>query len=124
NAHFMGRQGPRDLPAIMAGFDICFIPYVIDRYTRGVLPLKFFEYLATGKPVISTPLPELAQYGEMIDLASGAEPFAEAIEKRLSDDPHQKQRIELASKNSWEHRIHQILSILEKVYQDKQEDLL
>ena len=124
NAYFLGRKDPQELPSIMAGFDVCFIPYVIDRYTQGVLPLKFFEYLATGKPVVTTNLNELGRYRGMIDIASGAEGMIEAIEKRLDNDPDREKRIEIATNNSWEHRINKILHHLEEVYHDKREHLL
>jgi glycosyltransferase involved in cell wall biosynthesis len=121
NVHFWGRKTVDELPAIMAGFDACIIPYHINRYTEGVLPLKFFEYLATGKPVVSTPIPELRKFEPMIDLAGTAADFARAVERRLEVDQHREQRIALARDNSWEHRIGRMLTILEDVFADKRE---
>ncbi|HPM77638.1 MAG TPA: glycosyltransferase [bacterium] len=119
NAHFLGRKDIAELPAIMAGFDCCMIPYKVDRYTHGVLPLKFFEYLATGKPVITTPLPELEAFHQLVDVVTSAETFVEAVERRLVDDPHVQQRVALAAKNSWEHRIHSMLTHLETIHHQK-----
>jgi glycosyltransferase involved in cell wall biosynthesis len=121
HAHFWGRKKPEELPAIMAGFDICMIPYVIDRYTQAVLPLKFFEYLATGKPVVATPMSELTRYQPLIDIAASPGDFVAAIERRLKKDPHGAERVALAEKNSWNHRIGQMLSILQTTYQEKRE---
>jgi glycosyltransferase involved in cell wall biosynthesis len=121
NAHFWGKRDAAELPAIMSGFDVCMIPYVINRYTDGVLPLKFFEYLATGKPVITTPMSELKRFQPLIDIAATPEEFAAAVERRLAADPDGDARIALAKENSWDHRINQILTILEKTYQEKRE---
>ncbi|MDP8225424.1 MAG: glycosyltransferase [Candidatus Lernaella stagnicola] len=124
NAHFWGRKDIDELPAIMAGFDVCMIPYKLNRYIEGVLPLKFFEYLATGKPVVATKMAELEKYTPMVDLITTPEDFVNAVERRLADDPHREQRLALARANSWEHRIERMLTILENVYQEKREDHL
>jgi len=124
NAHFLGRKEIAELPALMAGFDACMIPYKINRYIAGVLPLKFFEYLATGKPIIATRMPELLKFAPLIDLAANPDEFVQALEKRLADDRHREPRLALARENSWEHRIGAMLSILEKIHKDKREELL
>lgn len=124
NAHFVGRKEINELPGLMAGFDACMIPYSINRYIRSVLPLKFFEYLATGKPIVSTPMPELEKFAPLVDLGSNADELVHAIERRLGDDPHVQQRLALARENSWEHRINRMLSILETVQHEKSEALL
>jgi glycosyltransferase involved in cell wall biosynthesis len=121
NATFFGRKPIAELPAFMAGMDVCIIPYKVDRYTRGVLPIKFFEYLASGRPVVSTPIPELSRFSDLVDVASTAEQFIGAIERRLKNDPQQQRdwRIDLARANSWETRIGEILKQLERTYRKK-----
>ncbi len=121
NVHFMGLKPIEELPEYMAGFDVCMIPYKIDNYTTGVMPIKFFEYLATGKPVVTTPIPELARFSDLIETANEAEGFALAIENKLKNDPEDKRgwRIDLARSNSWEKRIGDILDKLEETYRKK-----
>ncbi len=121
NLHHWGRKNAAELPAIMAGFDVCMIPYLINDYTHGVLPLKFYEYLATGKPVVITPMSELQSFQPLIDVAATPADFVAAIERRLASDPHRQERIELARQNSWDRRIGTILSVLEKTYRAKRE---
>lgn len=118
NVHFLGFKPQNELPMYMAGFDVCMIPYKVDAYTAGVMPIKFFEYLATGKPVVTTAIPELARFSELIDLAPNADTFVEAIEKNLKHDSEQRRgwRMDLAKSNSWETRIKEILDRLEDTY--------
>ena len=121
NVYFLGFKPVDQLPSYIAGMDACIIPYKIDAYTTGVMPIKFFEYLATGKPVVSTAIPEIARFRDLIEVASSAEEFGMAIERVLEKDPKEKRhyRIEMARANSWETRIREILHRLEETYRKK-----
>jgi glycosyltransferase involved in cell wall biosynthesis len=118
NVRYLGKKSTEELPSLMAGMDACMIPYKLDSYTRGVLPLKFFEYLASGRPVIATPLPDIAVYDGLVDLGNSAEDFVAAISRRLENDSidDKKKRIEEAGKHSWQIRIHSILKKLETTW--------
>ena len=63
NVHFLGPVPPERVPATIAACDVCLIPYRLNEQTRHVNPLKVYEYLAAGKPVVGTALPELGQFG-------------------------------------------------------------
>ncbi|MCB1153994.1 MAG: glycosyltransferase [Deltaproteobacteria bacterium] len=124
NLHFLGRRHIEDLPTVMAAMDVCWIPYRLDRYTRGVLPMKFYEYLASGRPVVATRLPELEAFEEHIGLAQSVESFVTAIEEQRAkkNDPTAREaRIALARENSWEKRIGQILGHLETTWRHKRQ---
>lgn len=82
NLHFLGAMPYRDLPGHVAHFDVCMLPYVIDKTTRNINPLKLKEYLATGKPVIATPLPEAAKLGAYLTLAEPGR-FVAELERLL-----------------------------------------
>jgi len=62
NVYFTGPVPYAELPAIVKGLEALFIPYVVDRTTNAISPLKLKEYLITGKPVIATPLPGVANH--------------------------------------------------------------
>lgn len=115
NIYLLGKKPIQALPSYIKAFDICIIPYVINRYTKTVFPLKFFEYLATGKPIVSTNLPELKIYGNLIALAKNYTDFIRKceifLEKREEKDIIDK-KIKLARNNTWESRIERMLSLI------------
>jgi glycosyltransferase involved in cell wall biosynthesis len=83
NLNFLGPLPYAELPGHVAHFDLCILPYVLDETTRGINPLKLKEYLATGKPVVSTRLPEAVRLGEFLILAEPGR-FTEAIAGALA----------------------------------------
>ena len=73
----LGLRPPTSMPAYFAAFDCCLIPFIQDRLTEAVNPIKLREYLAAGRPVVATPLPEVAAYGDVVALAGTPEEFAD-----------------------------------------------
>lgn len=73
NVHLPGPVPPEQVPAVIAACDVCLIPYKLTEQTRHVNPLKVYEYLACGKPVVATALPELRQFGEVVRVAEVVE---------------------------------------------------
>ena len=110
NVRFLGPKDHEELPGYIAESNVCIIPYNINGYTRGVFPLKLFEYLASGKPVVSTALPSLADYDTLIYLSDDHDSFISNIRKCVEQDSRQKftRRIEVASENSWEKKVERI----------------
>ena len=78
----MGPSSYQDLPLWVSGFDACILPYKVDESTISINPLKLKEYLATRKPVISTPLPEAIKLSQYIRVAS-PDDFPEAVRKEI-----------------------------------------
>ncbi len=103
---YRGEVSHADLPAALAGTDAFIIPYRINALTRGISPAKIYECLATGIPVVATPLPELERFGEHVYLAEGAEGLTEVLRglPRLETEEKVRARIELARENSWDAR--------------------
>ena len=75
NVHSLGHQPFENLPALLNGLDIFLIPYVVDDLTRYISPIKLYEYLAVGKPIVSTNLPEVRAFAPFIRMATGKEQF-------------------------------------------------
>ena len=83
NLRFLGTVPYSDLPGHVGHFDLCILPYKVDESTRSINPLKLKEYLATGKPVIVSPLPEALRLAEYLTLA-GPEEFPQAVAAALA----------------------------------------
>ncbi len=108
-----GRVDYRDLPPLLHAADVLLIPYLLNAVTRHVSPLKFFEYLSTGKPIVATPLPSIQRYRHLAGLAPNAGAFIDAIETALQDpDSAREQRLDLARRQTWDQRIEEISRVL------------
>jgi len=89
NIHYLGGKDYRELPAYIAGWDVALLPFAQNESTRFISPTKTPEYLAAGKPVVSTPIQDVVRpYGEMelVQIASNSDEFIAAIERALSAD--------------------------------------
>lgn len=84
NVFFTGPVDYSDLPALVKGIDVLLIPYLRNRLSEAMSPLKLKEYLATGKPIVSTPLPEIEKFGDLVDIGSSAEELEAGIRRCLS----------------------------------------
>ncbi len=103
NTFFLGSKRREDLPQFLQAFDVCLIPYRVNMFTKCVSPLKLFEYFSVGKPVVSTGLPDVAQYVPLVNTAEDVETFIRLIEEGLNKDDEQlrEQRILCAKENTW-----------------------
>ncbi|MDQ0417006.1 glycosyltransferase involved in cell wall biosynthesis [Croceifilum oryzae] len=89
-------------------FSVCLIPFRINAITLATNPIKAYEYLASGKPVISTALPECRGMSPYIDIAENMRNFVELVEWRLKEPGDAESRIQYALSNTWEHRYFEI----------------
>ncbi len=111
---YLGRVPHKVLPEHLREADALLIPYTITSFSKGTFPAKTYECLATGKPVVATPLPDLKRLGGHVYLGDGAEEFV-GILRRLheSETPERvRARVELARENSWEARFARFEEIL------------
>jgi glycosyltransferase involved in cell wall biosynthesis len=109
NIHMIGARPAEDLPRVLRGADVGLIPYAINDLTRSVFPMKVYEYLAAGLPVLATPLPALDGV-DAIDTVGSAEELVAASERELaSDSPAVRlARSRDAASHSWEARLEEI----------------
>lgn len=114
NVHFLGRFPFDDIPSLVKGMDVCLIPYADTEFTRFRSPLKLYEYLASGKPVISTDHPEVREFSDWVEIATTPNEFAAAITRTFENDSLEKQRLraEMAQGHSWDHRVTDMEQIL------------
>jgi len=118
NVHLLGHRPYQALPNYLRGIDVAVLPCKINPYTRSMFPLKFFEYLAAGKPVVATSLPALQDYSESYVKADSVEEFCQAVEMILSGRrPDEQLCLELAKRHTWDSRLDQMLEIIDHVFQ-------
>ena len=115
NVYFLGEKKPEDLPNYIKEMDVCLMIYRYTPYTKYIYPLKLHEYLACGKPVVSTCLDNLKEFSRVIDFADGLEDWIEKIQRALDNlDPmREQQRISVSKENSWDQRIETIRSAIQ-----------
>jgi glycosyltransferase involved in cell wall biosynthesis len=105
-----GPRPPQALPALLRHADVALIPFLDNDHTRGSFPLKVWEYLAAGLPVVATPLPSLLELAEPgIAIARGPEAFAAAVRAAAADAPRERlARLARARAHDWPARIEEL----------------
>ena len=126
NIVFLGQKPKEDLPSYVGHFTACLIPYRMTPYTENVYPTKLNEYLAIGKPVISTPLPEILnfnrEHGDTVEVATDVNEFSMKLSEILKygdQKEKQRQRIEVAGRNTWPVKIEQMSQSMEEMMRKK-----
>jgi glycosyltransferase involved in cell wall biosynthesis len=105
NIHWLGFRPYDQVADYMASFDVCIIPFYVDELTSAVDPLKLYQYLAAGKPVVSTPLPRSLDFSGVVSIARGGAEFVAAIEEMLQCDDLRDRRIAAVRPHSWAERV-------------------
>lgn len=116
NIHFPGQIRYADLPSLLKGFAVCIIPFKKDEQSATVFPLKLFEYLGAGKPVVISDFnPDLRAFtSDSVAICTGPAAFSEAIGTALATDSEvrREERIRIASRNTWQHRAQALGTLL------------
>jgi GT2 family glycosyltransferase/glycosyltransferase involved in cell wall biosynthesis len=120
NVRLLGQRPYDEMPRLLWNFDVCVIPFLVNDITEATNPVKFYEYLYGGKPVVAPALTELLPYAELSYLAR-AHDHAEFLAKLNSalaepaDDPRRAARRTVAEENDWAHRYEAIDAGLREV---------
>jgi glycosyltransferase involved in cell wall biosynthesis len=86
NLHWLGRQPYALLPQLVAGWDVCLMPFALNESTEFISPTKTLEYMAAGKPVVSTPIHDVkVMFGDIVAIAAGAPAFLAACRAALAE---------------------------------------
>jgi glycosyltransferase involved in cell wall biosynthesis len=121
NVYLLGRKPENTIPAYLQAFDCCINPYVTGTLADHCSPLKLYEYLAAGKPVISTDMPEARKFGGEVDVACSYEEFLQQCSARIAELPQSEsaveRRLKIAAPHSWESRFGQLNKLLGEVFQ-------
>ncbi len=116
NVHFLGERGRRELAGYIHHLDVCLIPFVDNEVTRHSFPMKFFEYLACGRPVVTADLPSLAAHARepLAYVYRDREGFLPACDRALASDGPQLRalRRQAAEAHGWQQRVAEVEALL------------
>jgi glycosyltransferase involved in cell wall biosynthesis len=115
NVHLLGPRAFDDLPGYLQHADVGLIPFDVARFpeaVNAVHPLKLYEYLACGLPVVATRWEELEQLGSPVILCDGVDDFESSIRRALADPADIADRIEFAREADWSARLQSLLDAL------------
>jgi glycosyltransferase involved in cell wall biosynthesis len=105
NLHWLGKQPYEKLPAFCKGFDVCLMPFALNESTEFINPTKALEYMATGRPVVSSAVPDVvSNFSSVVAVAADHDEFIALCRHVLESAPKHRvsQGLEMAARNSWE----------------------
>lgn len=115
NVQLTGEIPYKELPFYVHGFDVCLLPFRIIPLTLATNPVKVYEYLGTGTPVVATALPETLQFGDLIETASTHDAYLDAVGRAIAADPAagREARQAFAREQTWRHRARDVIALSE-----------
>lgn len=115
NLHFLGRKDFKLLPSYIQAFDVCLNPFKLNDLTKTVNPLKVYEYLASGKVIVSTDMPEIYPLKSVVQIASSRKDFLKKVQVALEgNETSALSRLEAVKRYSWEFLLKEICKKIEK----------
>lgn len=114
NVHILEAVPYPQMIRYLKAFSCCILPNRLNAHTRGNDPLKLYDYLASGKPVVSTPTAGTEGYKDLIAIESQKEDFLNAVEEGMAanSEAASERRVRIARDNSWGERIKDVISLL------------
>lgn len=115
NIYYLGMKSYNDLPNYIKAFDIAMMPFALNEATKYISPTKTLEYMAAGKPIISTAIRDVInEYGHCIPIIDTAEEFAEKIDHiwRVHQEDHSAEYNDILENTSWDATAYQMLTII------------
>jgi GT2 family glycosyltransferase/glycosyltransferase involved in cell wall biosynthesis len=104
------------IPDVMRAFDVCITPHRQTPFTESLNPIKLWEYLAAGKPIVSTPVAGFRDYPQLVELATGSDDFVAAMHRALREDLTKVDgRRAEAARNSWSSRVDAIVDVFKSL---------
>ncbi len=120
NIHYTGQQAYEQLPAYLAGWDVCLLPFARNDATRFISPTKTLEYMAAERPIVSTPIADVARsYADIVYLADSPAEFVTACERALAASEEERvARAEAAcavlARTSWDSTARRMEELVEE----------
>jgi hypothetical protein len=121
NLTFLGPIPYSEIPRYMLRFDVGLIPRKINEVTTACNPIKLLEYFSLGLPVVSTPLPAVEQFGELVAIAATPDELERRITEVLSASPQElrTKRVGTAERLSWSRVAQEQFGVIEKAERER-----
>ncbi len=124
NIHYLGQRSYEELPSYLAGWDVCLLPFARNELTRFISPTKTVEYMAAEKPIVSTPITDVAEpYGDIVYLGDTPQEFIAACEQALYASAEERdarvakmQRV--LEKTSWDTTVEAMEKLINQVVEE------
>lgn len=121
NVHYFGQRSYQELPGFLGGWDVCLLPFALNDATRFISPTKTLEYMAAERPIVSTPIRDVAEpYGDTVFLGATPAEFIGACERALALAPPDRAAMvermrQVVASTSWERTAHRMGALLRTV---------
>jgi len=123
NVYYLGKLAYQKIPLLCAGFDVCMLAWKVTDWIRNCNPLKLFEYMASGRPIVSVRIDEVVnKYSDLISVAKGKEDFCRLLVHELANDTADRaaRRIKVASEHNWEAVVLQLCQLISQALSTKE----
>jgi glycosyltransferase involved in cell wall biosynthesis len=123
NLHWLGRREYAELPAYTKAFDVCLMPFAMNQATEFINPTKALEYMATGRPIVSTPVPDVvSNFGKVVKIARTHQEFIDFCrnETLQPDESAIARGIQMAEENQWESIVQKLEGHIEDAFRKKE----
>lgn len=105
NLHWLGQRAYADLPAYCKAFDVCLMPFALNESTEFINPTKALEYMASGRPIVSSAVPDvISNFGSIVDVARSHDEFLELCRRAVENPNRERIRagLQMAQDNTWD----------------------
>lgn len=124
NVHYLGDKHYSLLSKYLLSFDVCIIPHKVSTLTASMDPLKLYEYLAAGKPVVTTNIAGVKVFNDIITIAKTKEEFLEGIKKYLQMlkqgvNISEKLKSRISEEHSWSNKAKKIIDLIIKKWKER-----
>lgn len=118
NIYFLGQKSYSELPNYYRAIDVFIVPFILTEHIKYCSPIRLYEHLSSGKPIITTDFPAAHEVGEgLINIASDKDDFVKKLELALNENDKSlpEKRKALAKRNTWKSKTEQISEIIDKI---------